>query len=281
MKKLGFFVGHKNYLPHAILLCKSIVENTHLGAEYEIVAVTPKHLNLSVEIPGVTQITVEIAPEYRAIPYLDRMFAAAAFEDVCEDEYIWMDVDSYFFKHLEFRNSTEIYANPVDKRNIGDIYGEDRSPLWLALFKYFDIADIYPFITTRVTKERIYPYYNNGMVLINKNRALFRTVKDAICVLMTYDNIKRLLQISEQNLIYFHQAVFTCAILKLYHKSIKPLPYAVNYSLDLHEHTPTPVPFEDIISIRYGDYFEQHNPPHIWRYIFEHVKKDLKVTWYY
>jgi hypothetical protein len=257
------------------------VENTHLGAEYEIVAVTPKHLNLSVEIPGVTQITVEIAPEYRAIPYLDRMFAAAAFEDVCEDEYIWMDVDSYFFKHLEFRNSTEIYANPVDKRNIGDIYGEDRSPLWLALFKYFDIADIYPFITTRVTKERIYPYYNNGMVLINKNRALFRTVKDAICVLMTYDNIKRLLQISEQNLIYFHQAVFTCAILKLYHKSIKPLPYAVNYSLDLHEHTPTPVPFEDIISIRYGDYFEQHNPPHIWRYIFEHVKKDLKVTWYY
>lgn len=281
MKKLGFFIGHKNYIPHAILLCKSIAENTHLWGEYEIVAVTPKHLDLSVDIQGVTHIMVDIAPEYRIVPGIDKMFAAAAFEEGCEDEYIWMDVDSYFFKNLEYRKSTESYANPVDKRNIGDTFGEDRSLLWLALFKYFDIADIYPFMTTRVTKEKIYPYYNNGMVLINKNRELFRTVKEAICILLTYDNIKRFLRVSEQNLINFHQAVFTCALLKLYHKSIKPLPYAVNYSLDLHEHTPTPVPFEDLISIRYGDYFEKHNPPIIWKDIFEHAKKDLKVTWYY
>ncbi len=278
MKKLGFYIGHKNYIPHAMLLCKSIAENTHLNGDYEIYAVTPRHLNLSIDFPGVTQITFDIPIEYRTIPNVDKMFAAAAFEETCEDDYIWMDVDCYFFKHLEFRKSTEIYANPVDKRNIGDIYGEERSPLWVILFKYFDIPDIYPFMTTRVTKEKIYPYYNSGMVLINKNRALFRTVKEAICILLTYENVKRLLRISEQNMIYLHQAIFTCAMLKLYHKSVKPLPYAVNYPLHLHESTPTPVPFEDIISIKYEDYFERHIPPNIWKYVFEPIRKDLKVT---
>ena len=281
MKCLGFFIGHKNYLPHARLLCKSIRENTHLEEEYEICAVTPAHLELTVNIPGVRHLQFDISPEYRAIPYVDKMFAAAALEAVCEEEYIWMDVDSYFFKHLEFRKSTEIYANPVDKKNIGDIYGEERSALWLALFKYFDIPDIYPFVTTRVTKERIYPYYSVGMVLINKNRELFRTVRDSICSLLSYEYINRLLQAFELNSRYLHQAVFTCAVLKLYNKSVKPLPYAVNYSVSLHENTPTPIPFEDIISIRYKDYFEKHNPPYIWKDIFEHEMKDLKTTWYY
>jgi hypothetical protein len=80
---------------------------------------------------------------------------------------------------------------------------------------------------------------------------------------------------------YIHQAIFTCAILKLYNKSIKPLPYAVDYPLHLHEKTPTPIPFEDVISIRYEDFFEKNNTPYIWKDAFDAVKKDLKVTWYY
>jgi len=281
MKQLGFFIGHKNYIPHAMLLCKSLEENADQREEYQIYAVTPKHLMLEIDIPGVKQITFDMPMEYASIPYVDKMFAAAAFEAICEEEYIWMEVDSYFFKPLEYRKSTEIYVNSVDKRNIGDVFGDERSEIWLQLFQYFGIPDIYPFMITRVTKERIYPYYNVNMVLINQNRALFKTVKEAICILLSYDKIQKLIQTSELNKTYLHQAVFTCAVLKLYNKSVKPLPYAVNYPLYLHENTPTPVPFADIISIRYHDYFEHHNAPSMWREIFDPVKKDLKVTWYY
>lgn len=281
MRKLGFFVGHMNYLPHASLLYKSIVENTQLYEDCEIYAVTPDHTDIIVDIPGVKQLKVSIEPWFRVIPFVDKMLAAAAFEEICEDEYIWMDVDSYFFKNLEYRKSTEVYANPVDVRNIGDIFGEERSDLWRILFKYFNLADIYPFITTRVTKEKIYPYYNVSMVLVNSNKELFKTVTEAFLDIFSIESIKRMISASELHRTYIHQAIFTCAILKLYNKSIKPLPYGVNYSLSYHEKTPTPIPYEDVISIKYDNTFDRNGVPNIWKEIFEPVKKELKATWYY
>lgn len=281
MKKLGFYIGHMNYLPHAALLYKSIVENTQLSQECEIYAVTPEHLDLTAALTGVNQLKVSIEPGYRAIPYMDKMFAATAFEKVCDEEYIWMDVDSYFFKHLEYRKSTEIYANPVDVKDIGDIFGEERSDLWRILFKYFNLADIYPFLTTRVTKEKIYPYYNVSMVLVNNNKELFKTVKEAVYEIFALDSIKRMITMSELHRTYIHQAIFTCAILKLYNKSIKPLPYGVNYSLSYHEKTPTPIPYGDVISIKYHDTFEKNGVPNVWKEIFEPVKKDIRASWYY
>lgn len=281
MKKLGFFIGHINYLPHATLLYKSMVENTKLCEECEIYAVTPEHLDIPIHIPGVNQLKIAVEPGFRVIPFIDKMLAAAAFEKICDDEYIWMDVDSYFFKNLEYRVSTEIYANPVDIRNIGDVFGEERSDLWRILFRYFNLADIYPFLTTRVSKELIYPYYNVSMVLVNSNKELFQTVKEAIFDLFTYESIKKMINSSELNCTFIHQAIFTCAILKLYNKSIKPLPYGVNYSLSYHEKTPTPIPYADVISIKYDKSIEKNNIPSIWKEVFETVKKDLKITWYY
>ncbi|HWT73457.1 MAG TPA: hypothetical protein VN258_01865 [Mobilitalea sp.] len=281
MKKLGFYIGHVNYLPHATLLYKSILENTQLSEECQIYAVTPENLNLTAALMGVHQLKVSIEPGYRAIPYVDKMFAAAAFENICDDEYIWMDVDSYFFKNLEYRKSTEIYANPVDEKNIGDIFGEERSDLWRTLFIHFNLSDIYPFLTTRVTKEKIYPYYNASMVLVNNNKELFQKVKYSIYELMNNESIKRIITSSELHRKYIHQAIFTCAILKLYNKSIKPLPYGANYSLSFHEKTPTPIPYGDVISIKYHNAFEKNGVPNIWKEIFEPVKNNIKETWYY
>ena len=281
MKKLGFFIGHVNYLPHATLLNKSIMENTLLCDNCEIYAVTPEHLDITVGLPGVKQLKVLVEPGFRVIPFVDKMYAAAAFEEVCEDEYIWMDVDSYFFKNLEYRESTEVYANPVDVRNIGDIFGDERSDLWRILFKYFNLADIYPFITTRVTKEKIYPYYNVSMVMVNSNKELFRTVKNAFYDIFSIESIKRMINASELHCTYIHQAIFTCALLKLYNKTIKPMPYGVNYSLSYHEKTPTPIPYEDVISIKYDNSFDRNGVPNIWKEVFEPVKKEIKATWYY
>lgn len=270
MKKLGFYIDQVNCLPHATLLYKSIIENTQLSKECEIYAVTPEHLNITGALAGIKQLKVSIQPRYNDIPYEEKMFAAAAFESICDEEYIWMDVDSYFFKNLEYRKSTEIYANPVDVKNIGDIFGEERSEIWQILKTKFDLSDIYPFLTTRVTKEKIYPYYNVSMVLVNNNKEIFKLVKESIKELYDIESIKRLITMSELHRTHIHQAIFTCVILKLYNKSIKPLPYGVNYSFSYHEKTPTPIPYGDIISIKYHNSFDK-NVPQIWNEIFERV----------
>lgn len=271
MKKLGFYIDQVNCLPQATLLYKSIIENTQLSKECEIYAVTPEHLNMTVALAGIKQLKVSIQPQHNDIPYVEKMFAAAAFESICDEEYIWMDVDSYFFKNLEYRKSTEIYVNPVDDKNIGDIFGEERSELWRILKTKFDLSDIYPFLTTRVTKERIYPYYNVSMVLVNNNKEIFKLVKESINELFNIESIMRMINMSELHRTYIHQAIFTCVILKLYNKSIKPLPYGVNYSFSYHEKTPTPLPYGDIISIKYHNSFEKNGVPQIWNEIFEPI----------
>lgn len=281
MKKIGFFIGHGNYLNHARVLCKSILENTSLTQEYQIFAMTPEYIDLKVDIPGVVQINVDVPMIYRSIPFIDKMLAAASFESNCADGYIWMDVESYFFKPMEFLNDAGIYVNPVDKRNIGDVYGGGQSTIWQIIYRYFQLSKEQPYVNTSVTKEKIYPYFNVGMVVVNKHKDLFKTVREAILELLDYDELKKQIDESVIHKIFMHQAIFSCAVMKKYGKNIKPLPYGVSYPLHLHEFNPAQIPMEDLISIRYDNYFDSNSIPLIWKHIFNDIKNDLKSNWYY
>jgi hypothetical protein len=168
VKKIGFLIGHAAYLPQARALAASIIEHTSLTREYQLEAVSPEHLALVVDIPGVVSRTFMLPEPYRSIPFVDKMLAASAFERQCGDGYIWLDVDSYFLRDIAFPAAGAVFVNSVDMKNIGDGYGGERSPIWRLLNAYFGLADAQPPVVTGVSGEKIYAYFNVGLVLVNE-----------------------------------------------------------------------------------------------------------------
>lgn len=284
MEKIGFMVGHKDYSAHAALLAQSIFKHTELGRDASVCVMTPEHIGLDPDIPNVALMEYAVPEPFRKIPFADKMLAAAAFEAACGGGYLWMDVDSFFFKNPLFSVDAGLFVNPVDKRNIGDLYGEARSRLWLTLYDYFKIAPDSGCGPVHATAsgERIYPYFNAGMVLARENRGLFQTVREALYELLERPDVMEMLNGSFPNKVFFHQAAFTCAVLKKYcADETGRLPRGANYPLHLHESHADPIPLEELVSIRYDDYFENHCVPPIWTEHFAAAKDMLQTTWYY
>jgi len=280
MKRIGTFIGHALCLEKARLLYDSLCQNTELIGQYQFTVMTPEHLNLTVDVSGVEQINFDLPETCRPIPFADKLFAAAEFECRCDGEYIWLDVDSCFFKTPVFPDA-KICVNPVDMKNIGIPYGEPLSPMWRLIYDYFglDIHDVGP-VKTIISKDRIYPYYNAGMVRAKKPDGLFGVVRSAMTAFLKIDEIQK--QITHPlNRIFFHQAVFSCAIMKKYGEAVSPLPHGVNIPLHLLAKDTAPIPFEDVISIRYDDYFDENQPPKRWADFFRGREEALKSVWYY
>src|SRR5665648_151017 len=122
MINIGFMIGHVDYIPHAKLLIGSIVKNMDTVKSVHIFAMTPRDFPIKIGIYGVTQITFDMPKNMVNIPFADKMFAASKFESLVEAPYLWMDVDGYFFKEPNLISDSEISVNPVDQKNIGDLY---------------------------------------------------------------------------------------------------------------------------------------------------------------
>lgn len=282
MKKIGFFIGHESMLGRAELLCSTLWENTSLTRGHTLVAVLPAQLGLKPGLPGAELLTFDLPEAYRGLPFADKMFAAAAFERGCSDAYLWLDTDSCFFRDIAFEGGAGLYVNPVDLRNIGVLYGGELSPLWKAVYRYFGLdARDCSFVETTVTKQRIYPYYNVGMVAVRENRGLFGQVRRALIALLETDEVKEQLEASMLNRIFLHQAVFSCAVMKLYAGGAAPLPYGANEPLHLRAKNPNPLPLKDVRSIRYDNYFDTNAAPAPWQAVFQGREAGLKSHWYY
>lgn len=277
MYRIGFYIGCKEQINQG----KALVESIKNNLKIEIYIVIPKTLEKSISIEGVNIIKVEIPFNLRTIPFIDKIFAASKFEEICKERYIWVDVDTYIFKSFKLPNKYGVYINPVDKKNIGDLYGEKRSQIWRITYNYLKIYKNEMFVNTTISNEKIFPYYNVGMVLVNNKKGLFKNTKISIKKLLSDSLMKELLEKSFANKVFFHQVVFTCCVIKLYRNDTGKLPEGLNYPLHLHNENLNSVNLKDIKSIRYDNFFDNNSPPEEWKGIFNPIKNDLKSTWYY
>ena len=295
MNVFGFYVGHDNYWPHAELLISSIEKHF---LEYEIRILVNNALDQNIikkeqsklrdQYRNVTIECIHIPEAFKKVPFADKITAASIYESYCEDSYIWLDVDSYFFKSFDCHGDKGIQLNPVDQKNIGIVYGTPFSELWQSIFSYFDLEEkmnllkVSEAVKTTVSKELIYPYYNIGFVVVNKNKKLFQRTLEALEILLESPEIKAELLKSPVNKIFMHQAVFSAAVLKYYcTEEIVELPIGVNYPMHFHYVHPNPMALDEIIHMRYDTFFEDQNVPDSWESLFSKEKKNLKMIWYY
>lgn len=299
MNRLGFFLGHIQQLPQAVFLIKTFASNklqSEVLREYqptmmvsnEVASAIPDEIKAFFQVNQVDVIVFDSVLMDCKVPFIDKIEAAASFEKSCDAAYLWMDVDSCFINplHISMKvNLPELAINPVDKRNIGDRYGEERSDFWRLLSKHLDMPleslKTQSPTKTIISKEPIYPYYNAGMIWINAPKALFQETFIALENMLRLPEIIAIITDSMLYKIFIHQVVLTLMIEKLYNGKVTVLPKGVNYPLHLYlEDTAKPV-LSELVSLRYDDYFEQNQPPQDLDTYFEEDYQTLKGTWYY
>lgn len=278
---IGFFVGHRHFLPHAISLVESI--NKNIPSALITVVVTEEEYDFFCSAFEVYKLEIIKINKYSAYPFIDKIQAAAEFEKSCTHEYLWVDVDSYINKKLLFDMGSSIQINTVDIRNIGIAYKEKLSNLWKRITDHFHIDyTTYDPTKTIISKETIYPYYNIGCVYVRENKNLFQFTFNNIKILLKDDRFLKAIESSILNKIFFHQAVFTAALRHLYDsEEIKSLPRGVNVPIHLYKKNNLKINFNHISSFRYDNYFDNEliddNLP-------ETLKKKTKLLtmlWYY
>jgi len=287
MKKyhIGMMIGHSSYVPHAELLIKSIRKNGGIYRECPIFVMTPKHAKVAWYFEEASQLEYVVPEELRKLPFADKMLAAADFEKNIDASYIWMDVDSIVLhepKEWALYNKGEIGVKAVDQRNIGCSFEEIITPFWKEIYEYFGVStDVFPLFST-VGQEKIKPYFNAGMIVIKEHKNLFTCVSNGLKDLLKNPIILEKLQTDFSHRIFFHQAVLSIAILAKYsEKDIYIMNDWVNYPLHFRSQYPRCIDFEELETIRYDTYFENHEAPIELTSLIEHNESLLKIRWYY
>lgn len=264
MTSFGVYVEHQGEVEQAKLLIDSLTTCIRPHEIDRYMVMTPLHQHIHLDQLEPYRVDFELPPSYQTIPFVDKVWAAAEFEGLCQGPYLWSDIDACFVKPFSLPPSPDLLINPVDIKNIGDDYLSARSEMWQILNNYFQISPQSP-VSTTVTNEVIYPYYNLGMLLVNRPKSVFSKARNAMINLLSDTDIQRILSTTKRNAVFFHQAVMTCAILSQYDvNAISPLPMGLNYPLHLHDQAKAPLPLEQLISFRYEDYFESHGVPKMW-----------------
>ena len=269
MITFGFSFEHPHEVNQAKLLVRSLETHFSIGPEAQILFFTPTHLPIDVSGLDRYHRTVDVPAGARTLPFAYKVYAAAALEAMVEGPLVWLDVGSVILQPFRIPSTPEILINPVDIRNIGDLYPRPRSAFWSLLKSYFDLPHPEAPVMTRVTREEIYSYFNIGMIIINQNRHCFALATQALDNLLKQESIHHLIDTSSRHAIFLHQAVMTCAILKCYPTSSRgALPVGLNYPLHLQEKIFSPLSLHQLLSIRYEDYFETHEIPQPWQPLF-------------
>lgn len=282
---IGMMIGHSSYVPHGELLIKSIRKNGGVYRECPIFVLTPEHANIVWCFEEGNQLEYEVPEGLRKLPFADKMLAAAAFEKNTDGPYIWMDVDSIVLqepKEWILDNNDEIGIKAVDKQNIGCPFEDAITPFWNEIYQYFGVStDVFPLFST-VGQEKMKPYFNAGMIVIKKHNNLFASVVSGMKDLLKKTIIVEKIQTDFLHSIFFHQAVLSVAILARYpEKNICIMNDRVNYPLHFRSQYPRCFDFEELETIRYDTYFEEHEVPIELTSLIEHKKDLLKMRWYY
>ena len=154
-----------------------------------------------------------------------------------------------------------IAVNPVDMRNIGELYDRQRDPLWDAIYHWFGIEREEQPVMTSISGECIYSYYNAGMVYQQESSRLYTVTIEALENLLQRSSIRSLLAERPLYRIFVHQAVLSVAIRSLYRDSVVPLPQGVNYPLHLYDRDAERPEMRNLKSIRYDTFFDENPCP--------------------
>lgn len=279
---IGFYAGHEHFLIHSQVLLDSL---NKAYKEPSVTIIVPRDL-LDIYQNNFKRYKVSILGQETTshYPFFDKIQGAALYEAKMKDHFLWLDVDTYFINTFEPDPQAQIQVHPVDKKNIGILHHQVYSPLWVHVLSYFNpksIKNLSP-VKTKITKETIHPYYNMGCVWIGQGKNIFQRTHQILHQIQDHSTWIQLIQENPLNQIFIHQVVFSCALLEAYgQENIKDLPSNMNFPIHLYKDYEGNLNFDEFISFRYDDYFNQPTGKLNLPQPLLEVKDHLKMIWYY
>jgi len=281
--QIGTYVSSPEYLQLATLLLDSLKK---CNSTSQLTFVVPE--DLSAYLPSVnTRIQpCTIPSKHQFFPFYDKVVAAAAFEKEHSEPFLWIDLDSFFLQNPDsFALSCALGVNPVDHKNIGIPRGNPITPLWqhvLQTAQYSDTEFSMKVVSTGISKESIYPYYNMGMVFHNTDIPIFQSTQTLLEDLLEDAALNEILAQAYIHRVFLHQVVFSILVEKLFTSDqISRLPEGWNYPLHLHHQNSTPPELTLLKSVRYDTFFQKNPVPSCWSSWLGEQRPDLTLRWYY
>ncbi len=280
---IASFVGRAEFVAHAKILHESLKRS---GINAELTFVIPKERDFNISLLKVNIEEVNLECESRLFPFYDKILAAATFEQKEKYPFLWVDVDSLFLQGQDFSLPREgIRVNSVDHCNVGIKVGNDLSPLWQEVLEKVGLPTeryLTHSVLTSVSKEKIYAYYNMGMVYLNAHKGIFSTCAKILEHMLAEKEILELVEHAYVNRIFLHQMIFSAAVCRYYSKEeMFQLPEGCNVPMHMIANAEEEQKILSAKSIRYDTYFAQHKVPEFLKAWLGEERPDLSMRWYY
>lgn len=227
----------------------------------------------------------DVNQDFYSFPFYDKIQAGAICEQSHAQPFLWVDVDSVFF-HISPKDfQLPICINPVDKKNIGIKADDPISDFWTYILKDIGLSkNDYKRtkVTTTISKEFIYPYYNIGMVYLDPSLLIFSNTLKVMKKLLNTPEFQTMLMDNPLNQIFLHQAVFSALVIKfLPSKKISYLKEGYNMPMHLLDEEINTLKERKFFSIRYDTYFHDHKWPDTLDKPCKIDEQSLQMKWIY
>jgi hypothetical protein len=171
-----------------------------------------------------------------------------------EDILVFADSDQLILAEPEefnLKGNTQVALQKVAQKGIGTNGKDENADYWHSLYKLLEVEQIEYFNTLQ--GERIYKYFNSGLVISKRNTGLFQQWK------INFELIfKKGLQ-PKDSLFFVEQSVLS-ATLSSMQLNIKNLPFGYNHHLFLNDNineTLQLIEENKVTTLHYHKYFDQ------------------------
>ena len=211
-----------------------------------------------------------LAEESHGFPFAAKVQAAAEAERQAQGQtnnLVWMDVDSIVIQQPDafvLPPGKQLAYRPVDHTLIGSLYDEPLDDFWTLIYERCQVSQEHVFaMTTSVDEQKIRPYFNAGMLIVQPELGVMQAWCDAFMSLFLADCFQPFYEAHGLYRIFIHQAILTGIILARWTRAtLYELPFQVNYPLHMHEDYPVarrPAVINELISCRYDTFFRNES----------------------
>ena len=221
----------------------------------------------------VEYVDLELNKDFGNYPLANKLLASAHREQNTKAEIlIFLDSDVLFFNEpKEFADfgSADVILRPVDMKNIGSENSEDENAgYWESLYKLLNVK-VRRKVSTTVTNESIWEYYQGGhQISLTKNN-LFSTANENFIKVMEVGIIPN------SGSTFIEQSVFAATVSQMELK-VKLLGKKYNYPIHMENEIINSdylvSNFDSLVSIHYHDIFKRKNV-NIARFIMQKINQ--------
>ncbi len=193
----------------------------------------------------ITLFPLEIDPDFRHYPLVEKVFACAQAEEMTGTEdrsLVWLNLDCLIINPpvlFELDGHYDAAFRPVHIRNVGSLASEPLDVYWQTVYQMVGIDRVPYTVESFVDTQIIRPYFNTHCFSINPKKGILKSWRECFTKLLLDKEFQTFSCQDDLHQIFLHQVVLSALVTKsVEQKRICLLPPGYSYPLHLQEKLP-------------------------------------------